>query len=73
MGLRQTFAENLKRIRQEKGLSQEALGFEAGVDRSYVSLIERAEFSVSLDKIERLAKALNIDPVAFFAKPPKKR
>jgi transcriptional regulator with XRE-family HTH domain len=73
MGLRETFAENLIRIRREKGLSQEALGLEANVDRSYVSLVERAKFSVSLDKIEQFAAALGVEPSAFFAKPTKKR
>ena len=73
MKLRQTFAENLARTRREKGLSQEELGLEAGVDRSYVSLLERGKFSASLDKIELLAKALGVEPVALLAKSAKKR
>jgi transcriptional regulator with XRE-family HTH domain len=73
MKLRQTFAENLARTRREKGLSQEQLGLEAGVDRSYVSLLERGQSSASLDKIEKLARALGVDPVALFAKQTKKR
>jgi transcriptional regulator with XRE-family HTH domain len=58
--LRQTFAKNLRRIRLERGLSQEALADLTGIDRTYVSALERELYSPSLDMMERLANALNI-------------
>lgn len=55
------FAENLRRLRMERGLSQEALADAAGIDRTYVSLLERQRYSASLDLIERLAKVLLVE------------
>ncbi len=59
MELRRIFAHNLQRARQEKGLSQEELAHQAGLERSYVGKLEHARFSVSLDTIEKLAIALD--------------
>jgi transcriptional regulator with XRE-family HTH domain len=53
MTLRQIFADNLLRARQEKDLSQEALADLAGIDRTYVSALERQVYSASLDTIEK--------------------
>ena len=66
MGLRDVFAANLLRLRQAKGLSQEALAYEAGIDRTYVSALERGIYSASLDMVERLAKPLEIEPYAML-------
>jgi len=66
MRLRRTFAENLRRWRTERGLSQEALADHAGIDRTYVSALEREIYSVSLDTIEKLAQALDIEPHEFL-------
>lgn len=66
MGLRQTFATNLRRRRTERGLSQEALAELADIDRTYVSALEREVYSVSLDTIERLAAALKVDPAELL-------
>jgi transcriptional regulator with XRE-family HTH domain len=46
----------------ERELSQEALADLAGVDRTYVSALERQVYSASLDTIERLADVLKVDP-----------
>jgi transcriptional regulator with XRE-family HTH domain len=62
MRLRQIFAENLRRLRTEKELSQEALADLAGIDRTYVSALERQVYSASLDTIEKLAKVLGAEP-----------
>jgi transcriptional regulator with XRE-family HTH domain len=52
------FGQVLKELRLEAGLTQEELGFEAGVDRVYVSLLERGQRSPSLAVTFDLAKAL---------------
>lgn len=61
-----TFGSKLKELRQQKGLSQEALALELEVDRTYIGKIERAERNVSLKMIGKIAKALSIDVKDFF-------
>jgi transcriptional regulator with XRE-family HTH domain len=68
MELRETFATNLRVLRHERKLSQEALADEAGIDRTYVSALERSVFSASLDMIEKLAKALGVEPHSLLEK-----
>lgn len=60
---RQRVAANLRTLRAESGLSQEELAHRAGVHRTYVGSIERAERNVSIDSIERLSVALGVDLV----------
>ena len=48
MDIREVFARNLRKYRQTKGLSQEALAHEAGVDRTYISALERSQYSASI-------------------------
>jgi transcriptional regulator with XRE-family HTH domain len=59
-------ARNVRRIRVERGLSQEELADLVGISRNYVGMIERQENSPTVVMIERLAKALKVDPVQFF-------
>jgi transcriptional regulator with XRE-family HTH domain len=66
MDLRHRFATNLRRIRNNRGISQEDLAYEAGVDRAYVSRIERAVTYVGLEIIGKFAEVLKVDPVEFF-------
>ena len=67
MNLRRIFAENLRSYRTLKEMSQEALADAAGLDRTYISALERERYSVSLDTIERIAEALQIEPAALIA------
>jgi transcriptional regulator with XRE-family HTH domain len=60
--LRQTVAKSVRLFRSKLGLSQEALAHAAGLHRTYIGSIERAERNVSIDNIERIAKALEVDP-----------
>ena len=69
MDLRQLFATNLRRIRHQRKLSQERLAHDAGVDRAYMSRVERAVTYVGLEIIGKLADALGVDPVEFFRRP----
>jgi transcriptional regulator with XRE-family HTH domain len=66
MGIRQDFARNLRKTRTAKGLSQEALALEAGIDRTYVSALERSVYSASLDMVEKLAGVLDVEPAALI-------
>jgi transcriptional regulator with XRE-family HTH domain len=55
---RRTFADNLRKARLAKKLSQEDLAELANLHRTYVGSVERAERNVSIDNMERLAAAL---------------
>jgi transcriptional regulator with XRE-family HTH domain len=57
---RHIFADNLRKARQAKGLSQEDLGELADLHRTYVGSVERAERNVSIDNMERLAGAVGV-------------
>jgi transcriptional regulator with XRE-family HTH domain len=69
MDLRQLFATNLRRIRHDRKISQEGLAHDAGVDRAYLSRVERAVTYVGLEIIEKLAAVLEVDPAEFFRRP----
>ena len=66
MSLRRIVARNLKRVRRERGLSQEELADLAGLNRNYVGMIERQENAATVDILEELAKALEVDPVRLI-------
>ena len=57
---RRIFAENLRKARRAKELSQEGLAELAGLHRTYVGSVERAERNVSIDNMERLAAAVGV-------------
>ncbi|MEJ6508400.1 MAG: helix-turn-helix transcriptional regulator [Octadecabacter sp.] len=59
--LRHTLARNLRLIRAEKGWSQERLAAEAGLNRTYLSAVERSEQDMSLDNLYRLAQGLGVE------------
>lgn len=73
MDLRQLFAANLRRLRHDRKVSQERLANDAGVDRAYLSRVERAVTYVGLEIIEKLARILEVDPAEFFRKPRSER
>lgn len=56
------FGKVLKRIREKKGLSQEKLALSGGLDRTFISLLERGLRQPSLKTILQLAKSLDIKP-----------
>lgn len=55
----QIIAENIIRFRKEKGISQEQLAHDAGIDRSYMGYIENAKHNVSVTVLEKIAHSLN--------------
>ncbi len=64
MNSRQTiliqFGKQVRKIRKEKGLSQEELAHKADLHRTYIGMIERAEKNITLINIEKIANALEI-------------
>jgi len=68
MKLRERVGPNIRNERNFRGLSQEQLALAADLDRSYISEIELAKFSASLDVLERIANALDIDPQELLNK-----
>ena len=68
MDLRDLFATNLRRLRHEKGLSQDELAYDAGISRSYLSQLEKGVFFVSIKVIGRLSETLKVEPEEFLRK-----
>jgi transcriptional regulator with XRE-family HTH domain len=69
MDIREVFARNLRQCRRAKGLSQEALAHEAGVDRTYISALERCVYGASITMVDRLAKVLGVEAADLLKRP----
>jgi transcriptional regulator with XRE-family HTH domain len=63
---RKQLAKKIRNLRERTGMSQEELGFAAGLHRTYIGSIERAEQNVSVDNIHKLAKALKVSVNELF-------
>ena len=68
MNVIKSFGDKIKLLRLEKGYSQEELASRAGIDRTYISDIEKGERNVSLKIIEKLALALDREIFELFKK-----
>ena len=66
MSLIHIFATNVRKYRTEKGLSQEALADLAGLHRTYISAVERERRNISIDNIENIAAALDVEPFVLL-------
>ena len=60
MDVRKRFGTNVRRLRKQLGLSQEAFALEAGIDRTYVSGVERGARNPTITVVEKLATALEV-------------
>lgn len=69
MDVREILALNLKRLRTAAGLSQEELAHRVGIDRTYVSSLERRIYAASIDLVARLADALGVEPDVLLRSP----
>ena len=67
MDARTLVARNIRRIRVERGLSQEALAVDAEIDKTYVSRLERNLENPTIGVLERVARALECEIVELFA------
>ena len=57
---------NIRKIREDKGLSQEKLAALADLHRAYIGQIERGEKNIGLRNLEKIAKALSISVKDLF-------
>ena len=69
MNIREDFARNLRRFRHAKGLSQEALAYEAGIDRTYISALERGVYSATIDMVAKIASVLGVEAAELLQRP----
>lgn len=65
--LRKPFGNRVRELRKQLNISQEELGFRTGLDRTYISGIERGERNPSLDNIGKLAQELNVSLQELFS------
>ena len=64
--LRKVFGATVRRARKERGLSQEALADLAGLHRTFLGFVERAETNISIDNIGRIADALGVTAASLL-------
>jgi transcriptional regulator with XRE-family HTH domain len=64
--IRVNFGKKVRELRDALGLRQEDIAYKAGFETSHLGMVERGERNITLDKIEKLAKALNATPKDLF-------
>lgn len=60
------FSSNVRIYRKKIGISQEELAFRSNLHRTYISAVERGKRSISLENIQKIADALEIDTYLLF-------
>lgn len=66
MDIIRVFGTNLRKYRNELGVSQEKFAEMCGLHRTYISDIERFQRSISLENVQKIADALNIETYKLF-------
>ena len=66
MSIKEDVGNRIRDLRNKKGLSQEALAHEAGLDRTYITSVERGKRNISICNLERITIALNVNLSDFF-------
>lgn len=61
-----SFGNKIRELRKSRGLSQESLADLAELDRSYIGGVERGDRNISLNNIQKLSIALNVNITEFF-------
>ncbi|HEY8364818.1 MAG TPA: helix-turn-helix transcriptional regulator [Haloplasmataceae bacterium] len=64
--INELFGRKLRLLRMSKGLSQEELGLQSGIHRTYIGQIERAEKNVTIQNVYKIAKSLDLDIRELF-------
>lgn len=72
MDWRQVVAANLRRIRRERGFSQEMLAYEADINRTYISKLEKGATWAGLEILVKLSTVLHVEPADFLERPARK-
>lgn len=67
--LRSRVSQNVRRLRLERGLTQASLGDASGIGRSFICLVERGKFGITLDTLAALAAALQTPPSVLLSAP----
>ncbi|MGO4119072.1 helix-turn-helix domain-containing protein, partial [Rhizobium ruizarguesonis] len=60
MDIRAEFGQRVRELRARSGMSQELLAYRAGLDRTYISGVERGERNISIVNMEKIAAALQV-------------
>jgi transcriptional regulator with XRE-family HTH domain len=71
--LRDKLGRAIRRLRTEAGFSQEGFADECGVHRTYIGTVERGETNISLDNIDRIARALGLPVSRLFIEAERER
>lgn len=66
LSVEEAFGQTLRELRKEKGLSQEELAYESGLDRTFISLLERGKRQPSLGTIISIANTLSMEANQFI-------
>ena len=64
--IKEKVGERIKELRKKQNLSQEDFAFKCGLDRTYITSLERGKRNISLENLEKIAKALNMTLSEFF-------
>ena len=67
MNIQEKFGKRVRTLRNKKGVSQEALAFQAGIDRTYMTSVENGKRNISIQNIEKIIKALGVSMGEFFS------
>ena len=73
MDIRRQVGINVRKVREELGLSQEGLAFDCGVHRTYISGVERGIRNPTVVVLAKIAKALNVPAARLLDEPPRTR
>ena len=69
MDWRQVVATNLQRMRRERDFSQERLAYDAKINRTYISKLEKGSTWVGLEILVKLSTVLKVEPADFLQRP----
>ena len=67
MSIQEKFGKRVRELRNKKNVSQEALAFKAGIDRTYMTSVENGKRNISIQNIEKIIRALGVTMSEFFS------